>query len=54
MLLPSKMVVRVNEGKLETGSFAYGQVRKLGDADDLYEVELKKNFARILVLEGSQ
>lgn len=54
MLLPSKMMVRVNDGKIATGSFAYGEVRKLGNADDLYEVELKKNFARIPVLGVSQ
>lgn len=54
MLLPSKMIVRVNEGKLKTGSFAYGKVRKLGEANGLYEVELKKNFAHIPVLGVSQ
>lgn len=42
MLTPSKMMIRVQQGKLETGEFPYGTVRAFGKSGTLYEVELKQ------------
>ncbi|WP_027955765.1 DUF2194 domain-containing protein [Halobacillus kuroshimensis] len=47
LLSPSTILVRVNSGSLETGSFDYGVVESLGESGTLYQVTLNQPYAEI-------
>lgn len=53
VIVPSTLLVRVEPGKhLDTGSFAFGEVRTFDESGTLYQVELKEASVRLPILEG--
>ncbi|MCC9621925.1 DUF2194 domain-containing protein [Thalassospira sp. MA62] len=53
VIVPSTLLVRVEPGKhLDTGSFAFGDVRTFDESGTLYQVELKETSVRLPILEG--
>lgn len=52
MLTPSTLLVRLQPGtSLETGTFAFGNVRAFGDSGTLYQVELTDTYASLTIKE---
>lgn len=52
MLTPSTMLVRLQPGtSLDTGTFAFGNVRAFGDSGTLYQVELTDTYVSLPIKE---
>ncbi|MCA1022176.1 DUF2194 domain-containing protein [Halobacillus litoralis] len=49
LLSPSTILIRVNDGSLETGSFEGGDVKAFGESGTLYQVTLKQPYAEFKI-----